>query len=148
MTTSSRDDRSLSRRGRSAVVDAHDHGRNLPLATSLPLGVLAIGIAGYLGVVGSFWIAFGGVGETALVLVIVSLFGAMYFGLPYVMARTAAKHAFGERKQESIADFLAGDFDTLTGRIGGWSAMVQYALLPVALAFGALTIGIIMMVLR
>ena len=148
MTTSSSDERSSFRHVRSAVIDPHDRGRNLPLATSFPPGVWAIGIAGYLGVLGSFWIIFGGENEAALVLVIVSLFAAMYFGLPYVMARTAAKHGSGERRRESVSDFLAGDFVTFTGRISGWSALIQYAFMPIALAFGALIIGIIMMSLR
>jgi hypothetical protein len=72
----------------------------------------------------------------------------MYFGLPYLMNRTATRHGAEKRKPQSISDFLAGDFDTLTGRVSGWSAFVQYAFLPVALAFGALAIGIIMMSLR
>ncbi len=148
MTTSPHERSPSSRRARSAAIHPHQHGHNLPLANSLPAGVLAIGIAGYLGVLGSFWMAFGSDGEAALVLVIVSMFGAIYFGLPYLIERTAAKHGFRERQRKSTSDFLTGDFDTFTGRVGGWSALIQYAFLPVALAFGALAIGIVMMALR
>jgi hypothetical protein len=131
--------------GSSTVVRSPERGHNLPVATTLPKGVLAIGIAGYAGILAAFWFAFGGNSEAAFVLVIVSLFALMYFGLPYLMNRTAAKHGANERKPQSTSEFLMGDFDTFTGRISGWSAFWQYAFLPVALAFGALAIGIIMM---
>lgn len=131
-----------------AAVVSHDPGHNLPLATTFPAGVLAIGVAGYAGMVGSFWIAFGSHAEAAFVLVVVSLFALMYFSLPYLMNRTATKHGVEKPRRQSISDFLSGDFDTLNGHISGWSAFVQYAFLPVALAFGALAIGIIMMSLN
>jgi len=132
------------------TVDAHrdDRGHNRPPALSLPMGVLSLGIAGYVGVLCAFWVTFGGDMETAYILAVVSLFGLVYFGLPYLMRRTAITHGAERERRQSISDFLHGDFDTLTGRITGWSAFMQYAFLPVALAFGALAIGIIMMSLR
>ena len=143
-TRASRNDPS----GTAVVVRSPERGHNLPIATELPAGVMAIGVAAYAGLIGSFWIAFGGDGYTTLVLIVVSLFALMYFGLPWLMNRTATRHSAGKRRPQSVSDFLAGDFDTLNGRISGWSAFVQYAFLPVALAFGGLAIGIIMMSLR
>jgi hypothetical protein len=131
--------------GSATIVRSSERGHNLPVATTLPKGVLAIGIAGYAGILGAFWFAFGGNSEAAFVLIIISLFALMYFGLPYLMNRTAARHGAKKQKPQSMSEFLMGDFDTFTGRISGWSAFVQYAFLPVALAFGALAIGIIMM---
>jgi hypothetical protein len=130
-----------------AMHHPHDPGHNLPLATTLPTGVLAVGVVGYLGIVGAFWLAFGADPEAAGVLVVASLFAAMYFGLPLVMNRTASKH-HADHAEQSMADFLTGDFDTLNGRVSGWSALIQFAFLPVALAFGALAFGVILTVLR
>jgi hypothetical protein len=125
-----------------------DWRHNLTVSTKLPKGVIAIGMAGYAGILLAFWVAFGGDFDSAFVLVIVSLFALMFFGLPVLMSRTATNdNAPGERPQ-SLSEFLAKDFDTFTGRVSGWSALMQYAFLPLALAVGALTIGIILLFLR
>lgn len=131
-----------------AAVLPHDRGHNLPLATRHSPGVLAFGIGGYLGVLAMFWITFGGDGDAVGVLVVVSLFAVMYFGLPYVMTSTAARHDPRVDRPPSLSNFVNGDFDTLTGRVSGWSAFVQFAFLPIALAFGALALGITVMLLR
>ena len=128
-----------------ALVVTHSVRHNLPVATKLPMRVLAVGVGGYAGVIGAFWITFGSARESAFVLVIVSLFALMYFGLPYLMNRTATKREARKEWPQSISDFLTGDFETLNGRISGWSAFMQYAFLPIALAFGAAAIGVIVM---
>lgn len=128
------------------AADPHERDSGLPVALTLPKGILGVGVAGYLGIMAAFWLAFGGDPEAAGVLVVSSFFAAVYFGLPLVMNRTAGKHGT-TAKTQSMGDFLHGDFDTLNGRVSGWSAFIQFAFLPVALAFGALAFGIILMVL-
>lgn len=132
----------------SASSHLHCRSESRPLMTALPKGLLLLGIAGYAALVGVFWMAFGGDAGAAFVLVVVSLFGLMYLGLPYLMNRTAANHGVSQGRLPAFSEFLNGDFDTLTGRISGWAAFMQSAFLPIALAFGALAIGIIMMSLR
>jgi hypothetical protein len=131
-----------------AIAISSQRGRNRLLATTLPSGVLAIGVSGYAGMLGSFWIAFGSESQVVFVLVIVTMFALIYSGLPLVMARAATLHSAQKRRPQYIADFVAGDFETLTGPISGWSALVQFAVLPIALAFGVLAIGIINVSLR
>jgi hypothetical protein len=131
-----------------AIRHSPDQGHNLPVSTKLPKGVITIGIGGYAGILVAFWIAFGGTTESAFVLVIASSFALMYFGLPLLMSRAATKQRAYREWPQSISDFLTRDFDMFTGRVSGWSALVQYAFLPIALAVGALAIGVIFIFLR
>jgi hypothetical protein len=117
---------------------------NPPVARTLPAGVVALGVAGYLGVLGAFWVFFGDNREAAQSLAVVSFFALVFAGIPYVMFRTRARHGAGPDRRETTSAFLSGDFDTRTGPVSGWSALIQYAFLPVALAFGALAIGIVL----
>jgi hypothetical protein len=115
-----------------------------PIARTLPAGIVALGVAGYLGVLAAFWTFFGDDHGAVQSLAVVSLVAVVFFGVPYVMFTTRTKHGVRSEHRQAISDFLSGDFDTLTGPITGWSALVQYAFLPVALAFGAVAIGIVL----
>ena len=120
------------------------HGRthNLPVATTLPAAVPAIAVAGYAGILVAFWLSFAGNVEAALAIAVSTAYAAMYFGVPYLMVRLAEKHD-GAPHRQSLHSFLSGEFETITGRIGGWAAVIQVVLVPVGLAFGALAIGMI-----
>jgi len=128
---------------RAAVPDqppGRDH--NLPVATMLPLAVPGIAIAGYVGILAAFWLSFAGDTSAALAIGVSTVYGLVFFGVPYFMMRTAARHG-PSPDRPSLSEFLNGGFETNTGKISGWSALVQVALVPVALAFGTLAIGFI-----
>ena len=120
----------------------HERTHNLPVATTLPAAVPAIAFAGYAGILFAFWLSFAGNVEAALAIAVSTAYAAMYFGVPYLMARMAEKHGDSPHRQ-SLPTFIDGEFETITGRIGGWAAVVQIVLVPVGLAFGAFAIGMI-----
>ena len=115
---------------------------NLPGATLLPLAVPGIAIAGYVGILAAFWVSFASDASAALSIGVSTVYGLVFFGVPYFMMRTAARHG-PSSDRPSLSEFLNGGFETNTGRISGWSALVQVALVPVALAFGTMAIGFI-----
>jgi hypothetical protein len=136
-----------------AVADAAgrshpDRTHNRPLATRLPFAVPAIAVAGYGGILLAFWLTFAGDATAVFAIAISTVYAVVYFGVPYLMNRMAERHAGPNDRRPSLFDFLEGDLDTITGRISGWSALVQVTLIPVALAFGTLAIGLVNIWLR
>lgn len=120
---------------------------NVPVSAELPIMVHVVGTFGYAGILLAMWVTFSSHGD-ALFMVAVSTFLAMvFFGVPYLMYRTARRND-AQRGLHGMSDFLAGDFETSTGRLTGWEAFVQVVTVPLSLAFGATAIGIIISVLR
>jgi hypothetical protein len=119
-----------------------DRSHNLPVATVLPVAAPAIAVAGYIGILASFWLSFAGDTSAALSISVSTFYGAVFFGIPYFMLRTAAKHG-ASTERPTLAEFVRGNFDTIYGRIGGGAALVQVAIVPVGLAFGSLAIGLV-----
>ena len=109
----------------------------------LPLAVPPLAGGGDFGIFAAFWLTFAGDSEAALAISMSTVYALVFFAVPYLMVRMAAKHGLPPGRRSSLSDFLNGDFETITGRISGWSALVQVALVPVALAFGTLAIGVI-----
>lgn len=136
-----------------AAVDAAGNGHpdrahNRPPATKLPFAVPVIAVAGYGGILLAFWLTFTGDATAIFAIAISTAYAVVYFGVPYLMNRMAERHAGPNDRRPSLSDFLEGELDTITGRISGWSALVQVTLIPVALAFGTLAIGLINVWLR
>lgn len=142
--------RGLQRDMLAGAPDGERPGRmhNRPTATTMPLSVPAIAVAGYGGILLAFWLTFAADGGAIFAIAIGTLYGIIYFGVPYLMNRMAAKYGTSNDPQSSLSDFLNGDLDTIAGRISGWSALVQVTLVPIALAFGTLAIGFIYIWLR
>jgi hypothetical protein len=115
---------------------------NLPVATTLPTAVPAIAAAGYAGILAAFWLSFAANAEAGLSIAIGIVYAAVYFGVPYVLVRTADRHAPPSRPK-SLSDFTHGRFDTNSGQISGTAALVQIVLIPVSLALCAVAIGVI-----
>lgn len=119
-----------------------DRSHNLPVATVLPVAAPALAVAGYVGILASFWLSFAGDVSAALSITISTVYGAVFFGIPYFMLRTAARHG-ASSERPTLAEFVRGNFDTIYGRVSGSSAFVQVAIIPVSLAFGSLAIGLV-----
>jgi hypothetical protein len=85
------------------------------------------------------WLAFGGRTGTNLDLAVASLLFTVILSLPIIICKTAAAH---RRKQSMpLQQFLAARVDTATGEVSGAEAWLQVLLIPLALAFAALAIG-------
>ena len=103
-----------------------------PVAIAIPLLAYA-----WLGV--AAWLAFAG-GETSLILAVIFVLSVMYFGL-LVGGAVMGRNMTPERKQDrSVREFLDGEVEIATGRITGREAMMQIAMMPVALAIGGTAI--------
>jgi hypothetical protein len=97
----------------------------------------------YLGLVACFgWmfvpylVAFATEAEAAFSVVVSILYTVMYFAVPGIAWRIAKPQ--GQQLPEgSFREFLAGDFQTCTGRISGWDAAIQIWSIPAALALAS-----------
>jgi hypothetical protein len=128
----------------------HDewHGRNEPVSPDLHPGVYAVALGGWVWLFGAFWLVFGGEAEGAFMLGVDTVFLATFFGVPYILKRTADRFLDRHGYDGSLGDFLNRDVETLTGRLGGWSALIQVIVVPFALALGMTAIGFIVVAAR
>lgn len=124
------------------------HGRNEPVSPDLHPGVYAVALGGWVWLFGAFWLVFGGEAEGAFMLGVDTVFLATFFGVPYILKRTADRFLDRHGHDGSFGDFLSRDVETLTGRLGGWSALIQVIVVPFALALGMTAIGFIVAAAR
>ena len=93
----------------------------------------------YLWMALAAWFAFGGERGVDLNLVVVSVLGTVFLGIPIIMYLAAAARVPVSRPQSK--GFLSARFDTATGEMSGAQALLQLLLVPVALAVAATLIG-------
>jgi len=92
----------------------------------------------------SAWVAFGRDGETDYLLLIVGLVFAIFAALPtliFLAGRRAARGG-GERKAQSLKDFMESRVETGSGQLAGRQAWLQVAVIPLSLALAAILIGL------
>lgn len=124
------------------------HGRNEPTAPDLHPGVYIAALAGWTWLFGTFWLTFGGQAEGAFMLGVDTVFLAAFFGIPYALKHTADHFLKRKTDWSGWADFLHMDMETFTGRVSGWSALIQVTLVPFAVALGMTAIGFIIAAAR
>ena len=78
------------------------------------------------------WGMFRDAGEALFMIAICAVYVAMYFGTRH-RPRRAAKAQL--RETRPLGDFLGRPFETWTGTIKGWEAMVQVCLIPASILF-------------
>lgn len=105
-------------------------------------GVFGLAIASYAAMVLALWLLFATDTGTSLTLAIVTVYFAMFFGVPLAMVRVAKKDA-PQPPPASLLRFLRGDMGTITGPIGGWAALAQVVVIPVSVTLGIVAIGLI-----
>jgi hypothetical protein len=99
--------------------------------TAVHPGAIFLGLLGYGVFLSASWLGWG-FGETALLIAVISVLGAMYFGLMvWIGMRAEASRETGPRRD--FLAFVTGRVETLTGRIKGSEVLVQIALLPALL---------------
>lgn len=87
-----------------------------------------------------FWVTFWVSSNALFQVVIGTAYAVMFFGIPYEMSRIyPGKRVAGK----SIWQFLAEPFQTRTGAMHGYEALLQMVLVPVLLTIGGSAIGII-----
>jgi hypothetical protein len=100
----------------------------------------------YLSVVAAFgfillasWAAFGGGADADLSLGFATVLAVVFFALPIIMHRTAAARSADE--PTALDDFLHSRVDTATCSLTGAEAWLQILIIPLVLAFAAVAIG-------
>ena len=91
------------------------------------------------------WGMFRDAGEALFMIAICAVYVAMYFGTPWAMARAAK---IDLRETRSLGDFLNKPFETCTGKIKGWEAMVQVCLIPASILFAFAGFWLILVTVR
>lgn len=100
----------------------------------------------YLTIFGAFawmllvaWFAFAAPDGTNLDLMMVTVLGLMFFGIPLAIHHTTVRHTI--EVPLTVRRFEAEPFQTYTGPMPAWQAWAEVALIPVALAFAATLFG-------
>jgi hypothetical protein len=88
------------------------------------------------------WISFAWGGEIDYLLVIVTLFFGMFFGLFPLTASYTVHDSRWSVRETGFRDFLKSDVGIGSGTMRGRDALIEAALIPVALAFAAVLIGL------
>jgi hypothetical protein len=115
-------------------------GRFTPAAAApdLPVAAGAMIVAAYVSLVGALAVATVAPGQSLFAIAIAGFFLFMFFSVPAMFLGVEGDDA----RRPSLARFLDQGMQTLTGHNSGRAALVQMLLVPVALTFGVIGIGI------
>lgn len=108
-------------------------------APDVPAAVGGLIVASYVALLAVFFAFFAGSPLALFSITICALFVAMFFSVPRVFFAVEADPS----RRPSFSHFWHGGIQTLTGRTSGRDALTQMLIVPVFLAFGLLTMGII-----
>lgn len=108
--------------------------------------VFGLAVASYGSMLIVLWLLFLSGADMAVTLFVCTAYFAMYFGVPIAMYRLAVK-ADRPSPSGSLAVFLRGGLETVSGTLSGWSALTQVLVVPVSLTFGLIAMGVIAKVL-
>jgi hypothetical protein len=107
-------------------------------------GVYAAFILCWAALFGIFALTFSGSLFTLFMIAVGALTGFMYFAVPTLANSVRPREEAGVQ----FADFLPGEFDTLTGPVSGAEALIHVILVPAALSVGAVAIAAIVTAAR
>jgi hypothetical protein len=125
----------------------HPGNENTPAAgrlqTALHPNVYKVAMVCWAGLLAVFWVTFWASASALFVVVVATGFALMFFGIPYIMSRMAAKNAVTPvpNAPGTFGAFLRAPFGTLNGHLSGFEALVQVILVPLCLAVGAVAIS-------
>lgn len=100
------------------------------------VGWMILGV--YALIMSSFLLLFARDMEAGLMVAISGVYFTVYLGVPATLFRTE-----GRSRDVDLKRFLKDGLHTWTGHVGGYEAIVQILLIPVALTIAITTIGII-----
>jgi hypothetical protein len=110
-------------------------------ARDLPATVGWLIVASYASVLVAFAWAFFGAADVQFNIGVCAVYLAVYLGVPWIFLK--GEPDTGKVKRPDFADFLEQGLSTWTGHVSGRAALAQMLTIPVAVAFAALGIGII-----
>ena len=103
----------------------------------IALVALKLYILNFVGILTVFVVTFMSSSEAIFMVVISSLYGLMYFGLPLVVSRYFHRN---EVRNIPMKDFMNGRFEIHTGVVSGNEALTQLCLVPAALLIATIAI--------
>lgn len=110
-----------------------------PTAADIHPGVPLVAIAGYFAILAIGWLAFVANIDTGIAMAVNTIYFAMFFGVPILMARVGGSPMV----RPGLFTFLRGKVATHSGVISGWSALAQVVVVPISLAFGFFAMAVI-----
>ena len=110
-----------------------------PAAPDVPAAVGGMIVASYAALLTVFFAFFAGSPLAFFSLTICALFVGVFFAVPRIFFAIEVDPS----RRPRFLDFWYGGIQTLTGRTSGKDALIQMLIVPVFLAFGLLTMGII-----
>ncbi len=114
--------------------------RAVKVAPEMHAAVYHVFLATWTAFMAIFWLTFASSSQTLFLLTFISIYAAVFFGLPVWMNR---KGRFMECGQGSFREFLRGRVATIDGSVTGWEALVQVILVPACLSVGGVFIAFI-----
>jgi hypothetical protein len=87
-----------------------------------------------------FWLTFWMSANALFMVVISTVYAAMFFGVPYAMSRQVRNRP---QNAKSLFTFLSEPFATIDGVMSGGEALLQVVLVPLCLTGGGIAIGLI-----
>ena len=85
------------------------------------------------------WVAFGGSDDSDLALTFATVLTVVFFALPIIIRRTGTART--SDKPTPLDEFLRSPVEIATGTLSGAEAWLQVSIIPLALAFAAIAIG-------
>ena len=117
----------------------------IPVEAEMHPHVYRIALVCWLCFMAVFWVTFWVSSNALFQVVIGTVYAVMFFGVPYEMSRIYAGKRVSDR---SIWQFLAEPFQTRTGSMRGYEALLQVVLVPVLLTIGGSVMGMIIRAAR
>jgi len=87
-----------------------------------------------------FWLTFWMSANALFMVVISTVYAAMFFGVPYAMSRQVRERP---ETAKSLFTFLSEPFATIDGVMSGAEVLLQVILVPLCLTCGGIAIGFI-----
>jgi hypothetical protein len=146
MATMQAFDNAKVRRFRIAQSPAAAHSRAQGIAHSdIHPGVYRALIGTWAAFMSLFWIVFASSPYTVYLLMVITLYGVGFFGLPVIMNRMGE---ITPKAAASFSDFLHGTMETAGGLVSGVEALIQVILVPACLSVGGVFIAFIIVAAR
>lgn len=113
-------------------------GHNKTLYRNMPPALYGAFAGTWAALVVTYWAIFGAQLESGFMIAVSTIVFLACAGVPLIMLGQMTPKA-GETP--GFREFLAGEVETLTGRMGGVSALVQVMIIPVALTTATIIMG-------
>jgi Flp pilus assembly protein TadB len=110
-------------------------------ARDLPATVGWMIVASYASILAAFGWAFFGAADVMFNIGVCAVYLAVYLGVPWIFLK--GEPDTSKVRQPDFAEFLEQGLSTWTGHVSGGAALAQMLTIPVAVAFAALGLGVI-----